>query len=289
MSSSGSPERRTLSIPDSRLSSPSVLSSGLFLRDLVIAVRADNQHAAALQFLAQKFEQRQRRRVGPMQIVDHEHERRLLGSFDEESADRIERAETRLGRLRDHAPRRRRLFSTRRELRDDACDVVQSGAHHHANFVRRRRVHVFAQYLHPRPVGRRARLLVAASPEHQCASILRGAREHFGTPRFADPGSPSSVTTCRRPPSIRSNASRNRRNSLARPTKVRSARWGASEMTAGVIADTYYRTDDEAPSSEMVSVASTRDNRDNRAGPLDARWPRSGILDACCENCRPRL
>jgi len=152
--------------------------------DLDVAVRADDEHAAMGELLAQELEQRQRRRIRPVQIVDDEDERRLLRALRQKTSDRIERAEARM--LGEHGPDRQTLVGTTEEIGNHGRGVRRSVTDHELELVRGARLHAVTQDLHPRPVRRCAWLLIAAAPQRQRALVFGELGEHLGASRFAD-------------------------------------------------------------------------------------------------------
>ena len=61
--------------------------------DLGVAVRAEQQRAARLRRPDEVLEQLERRAVGPVQVVEHEHQRRLRADLAEQRGDGVEEAQ----------------------------------------------------------------------------------------------------------------------------------------------------------------------------------------------------
>ncbi len=132
-------------------------------------------------------QQLQRRAVGPVQVVEHEHHRRVGADLAQQRAHGVEEAEAlRVGvGARDRARgdvrgRRAELRQQDRELRGARPQPVAQG-------VQRRARRPSAQHLHHRLI-RRQRLLVEAPVEDDRAALVGLARELGREPRLADPG-----------------------------------------------------------------------------------------------------
>ena len=63
---------------------------------LDVAVGADHEQRAVAQLAGEELEQQQRGLVGPVQVVEDEHQRPRGGGAGEEARDRVEEAEARL-------------------------------------------------------------------------------------------------------------------------------------------------------------------------------------------------
>ena len=148
---------------------------------LDVAVGADQRAGApAPSSRARNCEQQQRRLVGPVQVVEHEHqrraaERRCAGTSAIASNSR-KRACSRL-----EARRRRQPGQHVAELGDDGRDVGRAGAELGAELARLAVAHAGAHDLHPRPVRRRAARPRGSGPSSTCAPrIARVGGELLG-------------------------------------------------------------------------------------------------------------
>jgi hypothetical protein len=118
-----------------------------------------------------------------MQIVDDQHKRHALRCIAEELRDRIKRAEahTVIHRALGGA-----LIGVRGQIRQDRGHVLHALAGHQLQLTLGAGAYVFAQHLHPGPVGRSARFLMAPPPQGERTAILGDLRKHFGAARLAD-------------------------------------------------------------------------------------------------------
>ena len=156
-----------------------VAGGGVHAR-LDVAVGADEQHAHRAQLARQEVQQRQRRLIAGVQIVEHEEHRFRLGRFVHERADRAPQPEASLFGGRRRTGRRRRaaralghqLAQQRRAIAQRAQQrgVVQPA-------------HQLGQQIEPRPVRGRAARLPAAPPQHREAAL--GARRRPDRPGWS--------------------------------------------------------------------------------------------------------
>ena len=66
------------------------------LSRLHFSVRRDHEHRRFAQLVNEELQQEERRRVGPLQVVEDEHQRRVVGAIPEERHHRIEEIEVRV-------------------------------------------------------------------------------------------------------------------------------------------------------------------------------------------------
>ena len=156
-------------------------------RDFVFAVRTYDQKTAALKLVAQELEQRQRRRIGPVQVIDDRDEWHLLRRLCKEAGDGVEHPKSRLGGIERGSARRGRTIPVRK-LGYDRGDVAYTLPHREPNLARRRRIDKLAQDLHPRPVRRSAGFLVTTAPNNERPLVFCGVCKRFGAAAFADSG-----------------------------------------------------------------------------------------------------
>jgi hypothetical protein len=145
-----------------------------------------HQQPGTLQLPAREPQQGQRRRVGPVQIVQHQQQRPAGRRRPQEPGEAVEQPEA--GRLRLDRRRRRQVRQARADGRHDLGDVGGAGAH---LLAQRRRVgglDVGADHLDPRPERGRALPLPAAAPQHQGTTRSRLGRQLLGQPGLADAG-----------------------------------------------------------------------------------------------------
>ena len=185
-----------------------------------VAVGAEYEDARPADLAPHVREQLQGRRVRPVQVVQHEQQRRALRNAAQEAGHRVEQPELRLLGVG-----RGRLGQVREERAEieDALELDGVRLPLLAPGLLRVQVAVGAAELHPRPVRRRALGLVGAAPEH-----LRPARpgvrlELLRRAGLPDPGSPTSITTEPRRSTASSRAVCSRSSSRVRPTKIPSS------------------------------------------------------------------
>ena len=157
----------------------------MLARQLDVAVGDEHQHPARREARRQEFQQAQRRRVGPVQVVEHQQQRGHRSRPLPEAGDRVEQAKPRLCGI-DH---RRRRLAARHTLQDLRHDFGQRGGLTRCNAPHRVVVGASQPGLHhllPRPVRRCARLFVAAAPEHRHAARQRVFCQALGRARLAD-------------------------------------------------------------------------------------------------------
>ena len=150
--------------------------------DLGVAVGAEEHRAPRLRRPDQVAQQLQRRAVGPLQVVEHEQQRRAGGDLRQQRGERVEQPlalDARLG-LDRRAPRRRaELGQQRREVGGARAEPLggagQRGAARPA-----------AQHLEHRLVGAGAGLVEAPEEDDRAVAVDR-ARELGRQARLADP------------------------------------------------------------------------------------------------------
>ena len=82
---------------------------------------------------------------------------------------------------------RREVGDALREVRQDLGEIARAGVEQRPQARVVVRLGARADHLQPRPERRRARLLVAAAPQHAHVAVLRVAGEHLGGAGLADP------------------------------------------------------------------------------------------------------
>ena len=70
------------------------------LSNIDLAIGAEDEHSRIAELVRDELQEEKRGRVGPVQIVEHQDERRPLGGGPEERRDRIEEVEPRVLRVR---------------------------------------------------------------------------------------------------------------------------------------------------------------------------------------------
>ena len=157
-------------------------------RDRVdVAVGAEQQHVRRAELAGEEPQQQQRRRVGRVQVVEHEHERPALARRS---------GGTRRSRRRGgSAPPSDSSAggSGRSGKRSRSSGTIWARSAAPAPSCARSAVglavaHVGAQRLHPRPVGGRAARLPAAADEHARAARASLRAQLLGEPALADAG-----------------------------------------------------------------------------------------------------
>src|SRR5579862_1913715 len=151
-------------------------------------MRADDEQPAAQQLLAQELKERQGRRVGPMQVVEHQRNGHLQRGLVEELPYGVKRAESRSARIRYGTGRLFGMLRRIQEFRHKGGDISRRRAHVETYLVERRGVYIGSKDLHPRPVRRRPHFLMATPPKHEGALILGHLREGLRTARLSDSG-----------------------------------------------------------------------------------------------------
>jgi hypothetical protein len=150
---------------------------------LDVAAGRDQQERRVGDLGREQAEQAERRRVGPMDVVEQDHERLPFGRAFQDRRDAVEEPETRrlaLGRTV------ARLTSS--ELRHERYDLggdrrLGGQPGRHLGQTRDR-----PQHLHPRPERRRGVALVGSTGQHGEPAPARARREHLGAPGLADAG-----------------------------------------------------------------------------------------------------
>ena len=138
-------------------------------RGVDVTEAPDDQHPRARHATRQERQQRQRRLVGPLEIIEHDHQPVRLGHPDEQHADRVEQLEPIDG------PVPRRLVGTGRQL----CFRQRVGG-----------VAELTQHLCPRPERWGHRIVPALAPRHQrrpvgCVVGQRAQERRLADPRLA--------------------------------------------------------------------------------------------------------
>ena len=195
--------------------------------ELDIPVGADQEQVRPREPAGDEAQQEQRGLVGPMQVVEHDHQRPGARGADEEVAERVEEPEARLLGL--HVGRLADVAEPVGDLGDDLGYVGGPAAELPAQPDRVGVADVRAQRLRPGPVRGLSLGLVAASPVDAGAADPGVGRELLGRPRLADPGIPRDQ---QQPPA----------------TGVRALELGAHLLELGVA------TDEHAPGQALERV-----------------------------------
>ncbi len=154
--------------------------------DLGVAVRAEQEQARIGRVGGEELQQPQRSGVGPVQIVDDEHDPARRRRALPEGGQRVEQPEARLcrvgrGRL---ANRGARLGRLGHDIDDPACPASQRAR----DFGRLMPIDVGAQQLHPGPIGRCTGFFRATSPQHFHSRRCGVRGQLLRRTRFADAG-----------------------------------------------------------------------------------------------------
>ena len=155
--------------------------------ELGVAIGAEQQRAARLRRADEVPEQLQRRAVGPVQVVEDEHERRAVADLAEQCGHRVEEAQAagvsvvavRAGLVV--------LAARRAELAEQDREVGGADADALAQRLERRAGRPAADHLDHRLV-RRERLLVEAAVEDVGAVVVGSLPDLGGEAGLADPG-----------------------------------------------------------------------------------------------------
>ena len=139
--------------------------------ELDVAVGADQQQAGAGEPAGDEAQQQQRGLVGPVQVVEHDHQRARARGAGEEAGERVEEPEARLLGL--HVRRLADVAEALGELGDDLGDVGGAAAELPAQADRVGVADVGAQRLRPGPVR-------AAGPRPRGSGPSRRARRGRG-------------------------------------------------------------------------------------------------------------
>ena len=150
--------------------------------ELGLAVGAEQQRAARLRRADEVTQELERRAVGPVEVVEDQHERRLRAGLAEQRGHRVEEAQA---VARPEAPCV--LGGRRAELAEQDPELGGAHAEALAQRVERGARGPAAHHLHHRLVGR-DRLLVEAPVEHQRAVVARAAAQLGGQAGLADAG-----------------------------------------------------------------------------------------------------
>ena len=171
-----------VSIPSRRSEAISV-GQRMVLVDLGLAVGAEEHRAPRLRRPHEVAQQLQRRAVGPLQVVEHEQQRRAGGDLRQQRGEGVEQAlalDARLGLDRRGRP------DGRAELGQQRGEVGRARAEPLRGAGQRGAARPAAQHLEHRLVGAGAGLVEAAE-QHDRAVAVDGAGELRGEPRLADP------------------------------------------------------------------------------------------------------
>ena len=156
--------------------------------DLALAVGAEVQHPARRGRAHEVAQQLQRRAVGPVQVVEDEHDRRLGADLADQRGDGVEEAVALGVGLRAGDRARRHMVGGRRaELRQQDRQLGRARAQPFAQRVQRGARRPAAQHLDHGLVGRQ-RLLVEAPVEDRGAVVAGACGEFRRAARLADPG-----------------------------------------------------------------------------------------------------
>ena len=152
-------------------------------RRIDVAIRPDDEDPTPREFAGEESQQEQRRLVRSVEVVEDEDERTGGRRVLQEARGVIEESEPRSLTLENRLRQVREALS---ELRNDLSHVGGPGPELRAQRFRRALLHVRAQRLNPRPVGRRAARLPAASDEHSGTANSRLRSEFFREAALAD-------------------------------------------------------------------------------------------------------
>ena len=151
-----------------------------------LAVGTHDQDPRVRDRAGEELEEQQRRRVGRLEVVEHQHERRGAGRVAQKRRRRVEEPKPRaLGFQRG---RRRQVGHDLAQLGEHLCDDRGARAQLRAHRLRADVPQVGAQRLHPRPVGGCTAGLPAPSRQHPRALLPGPGRELARQPALADPG-----------------------------------------------------------------------------------------------------
>src|SRR5204862_837669 len=145
--------------------------------------RAEHEQAALGELAREKLKEKERRRVGGMEIVEREEKRAGPRCVAEELGGRVEEPEARA--LGVERRRLRQLPEALPQLRDDLRDVSRARAELPTQLVALAFPNVPTQRLHPRPIRGRAAGLPAAADAHREPTRPRRASELFAEPALA--------------------------------------------------------------------------------------------------------
>ncbi len=130
----------------------------------------------------------QGRRVGGVQVVQHDQQRLSLRSVHEERDQGVEQPESRLLRLAQQSARQFRDADPLPQFRRDLRNLRGARSHPVRNPGRLDAPRQSTQNLNPGPVRRRSAMLPASAPEHAQAFLPGVRRRLLGEPALADPG-----------------------------------------------------------------------------------------------------
>ena len=156
-------------------------------RHLHVPVGRQEQDSHGHDVLRDEFQQRQRRSIGPVKVLENQEEWRLPGGALQEGRYRVEEAEA---SLRGVLQRRRRHQVVERDaqLRNELRDLGGARAHHTSQSLGVVTLDIAAQHLDPRPVGGCALALVAVAAGDPNAALGSHHRQLLAKARLADSG-----------------------------------------------------------------------------------------------------
>ena len=149
------------------------LSERMRAVEVGVAVRREHEQPHRSGRAQQMTQQHERRLVGPVHVVEHEHDGMARGDLAEQVGDAVEQAEA-LG-VGVGAHRLGQPGDARRELGHDAHELTAERTELGVHAVGRRRGDVVAQCFGERAV-RRTELFVATAPQHDRAALVRDAQ-----------------------------------------------------------------------------------------------------------------
>ena len=155
-------------------------------RHFDVAVRGDHQQARRGQLAGEEAEQEQRRRVGPVEVVEDEDERPRPSGAREERREGIKQPKARL--LGVERRRHGEIGKPIANLRNDLGDVRRGGAEDGLEPHTVALLDVGADDLRPGPVRRCALALPRASPEDLGSPCPRVGGQSIGELALPDPG-----------------------------------------------------------------------------------------------------
>jgi hypothetical protein len=153
-------------------------------RHLDVAVRAHHEKVGVRHLAGEESQQEQRGLVGPVEIVEDEHQRPGLGAALQERRDRIEQAKARL--LGVDRRRSGEVGKAIVNLGNDLRHIRHGGAEDLFQHATVALVELDAKDLRPGPVGRRALALPGAAPEDGGVAGRGALRQLVGELALAD-------------------------------------------------------------------------------------------------------
>ena len=153
-------------------------------RRVDVPVGRHDQEAHRAERAGDEPQRQQRRLVGGMQIVEHEHERTVDRGVAQEDRDRVEEAEA--GALRLERRGRRKIGEALAQLGDYLRKIRRASGELSGERVVVGLLHAGPQRLRPGPIGRRAARLPAAADDDPGAAGVRLRCERLREPALAD-------------------------------------------------------------------------------------------------------